>query len=333
MGKLDQELLRGGINRRQFLEFCGAMVATLALPARYVPRVAEALTTATRLPLVWLEFQDCAGDTESFLRASQPSIDELLLETISLDYHETLMVAAGAHAGENLWTTIDQYSGKYICIVEGAIPTADGGIYCTVRGRTALSMAQAVCGQARATIAVGSCACDGGIAAAAPNPTGAVGVGEAMPGLSELVCLPGCPANVVNLTATLVYLLTFDEFPSLDQYGRPRFAYGQLIHDQCERRKFYDQGRFVREWGDQGHQRGWCLYKMGCKGPETHHNCPSVLWNQGTSWPVGVGHGCIGCTEPNFWDRHSSLYQAMEDTGSDEDLPASKRGGRGRGRG
>jgi Ni,Fe-hydrogenase I small subunit len=31
---------------------------------------------------VWLEFQDCAGDAESLLRASQPSVDDLLLETI-----------------------------------------------------------------------------------------------------------------------------------------------------------------------------------------------------------------------------------------------------------
>jgi hydrogenase small subunit len=289
------------------------------LPKRYEKRVAEALTSAVRPPLVWLEFQDCAGDTESFLRASQPSVDELLLETISVDYHETLMAAAGAQAERSLAETIKNYRGRYICIVEGSIPTADGGVYCMVGGRTALSIVQEVCGSALATIALGSCAWDGGLAAAAPNPTGATGVRGAVPGLANLVSLPGCPANVVNLAATLVHFLTFGELPSRDGQGRPRFAYGEEIHEECERRHHYKNDRFVLQWGDEGHGKGWCLKKMGCKGPETHHNCPSVLWNEGTGWPVGVGHGCIGCAERNFWDRFAPVYAEIDDDDEDED--------------
>jgi hydrogenase small subunit len=307
----------GGISRRQFLKFCGAMVATLALPKRYETRVAEALTSAIRPPLVWLEFQDCAGDTESLLGASQPSIDELLLETISLDYHETLMVAAGTQAERSLAETVENYRGQYICIVEGSIPTADGGVYCMVQGRTALDIAREVCGSALATISIGTCAWDGGLAAAAPNPTGATGVRGAVPGLTNLVSLPGCPANVINLTATLVHFLTFGELPSRDEQGRPRFAYGEEIHEECERRRHYRNDRFVLQWGDEGHRQGWCLKKMGCKGPETHHNCPSVLWNEGTSWPVGSGHGCIGCAELNFWDRFAPVYSELDDDDDD----------------
>jgi hydrogenase small subunit len=314
----EERLARGGISRRQFLKFCGAVVATLALPKRYEPRVAEALTSAVRPPLVWLEFQDCAGDTESFLRASQPSVDELLLEMISVDYHETLMAAAGAQAERSLAETVENYRGRYICIVEGSIPTADGGVYCMVRGRTALSIVREVCGSALATISLGSCAWDGGLAAAAPNPTGATGVRGAVPGLANLVSLPGCPANVVNLTATLVHFLTFGELPSRDGEGRPRFAYGEEIHEECERRRHYKNDRFVREWGDEGHRKGWCLKKMGCKGPETHHNCPSVLWNEGTGWPVGAGHGCIGCAERDFWDRFAPVYGEMDDDDDDD---------------
>jgi hydrogenase small subunit len=310
---LKGRLTTGGISRRQFLKYCGAMVATLALPTHYVERVAEALTTAVRPPLVWLEFQDCAGDTESLLRASQPSVDDLLLETISLNYHETIMVPAGHSAERSLADTVHRYQGQYICIVEGSIPTADGGVYCMVRGRTALSIVREVCGSALATIAVGSCAWDGGLAAAAPNPTGAVGVRDAVPGLANLLSLPGCPANVVNLTATLVHFLTFGELPSRDGDGRPRFAYGEEIHEECERRRHYKNDHFVLEWGDEGHRQGWCLRKMGCRGPETHHNCPSVLWNQGTGWPVGSGHGCIGCSERNFWDRYAPFYSEVED--------------------
>jgi hydrogenase small subunit len=318
VNSLEEQLLRGGIDRRTFLKFCGAMVATLALPARYAPRVAEAMVSAVRPPLVWLEFQDCAGDTESFLRATQPSVDELLLSTISLNYHETTMVPAGLRAEKSLADTVAQYPNQYICIVEGSIPTADGGVHCTVSGRTALSIAREVCGRARATIAVGSCAWDGGLAAAAPNPTGATGVSGAVPGVRNLVSLPGCPANVVNLTATLVHFLTFNEWPSRDSRGRPRFAYGEEIHEDCERRRHYKSDRYVREWGDQGHRQGWCLKKMGCKGPETHHNCPRVQWNGESGWPIAAGHGCIGCAEPHFWDRFSPVYAEIDDDDDDD---------------
>jgi hydrogenase small subunit len=307
-GNTTNLLGRHGISRRDFLRFCGAMTATLALPRSYTTRVAHAVATAPRPPVVWLEFQDCTGDTESFLRANQPDVDGLLLETISLNYHETIMVPAGAGTEASLYDTVNDARGQYICIVEGSIPTAAGGAYCTIRGRTALSTAREVCGSALATIAVGTCAWDGGLAAAAPNPTGAVGVRGAVPGLANLVNLPGCPANVVNLTATLVHYLTFNALPPTDGQGRPYFAYGEDIHDECERHDHYEHGRYVLAWGDAGHQQGWCLRKMGCRGPETHHNCPQVRWNDGTSWPVAAGHGCIGCAESAFWDRGASFY-------------------------
>ncbi len=302
-----------GITRRQFLKFCGLMATTLALPARYAARIAQALNTAPRPPLVWLEFQDCTGDTESFLRASQPSVDDLLLEVLSLNYHETIMVPAGRMSEKSLNDTVRDFRNQYICVVEGSIPTRDGGIYCTIRGRTALSIAQEVCSNALATIAVGTCAWEGGLAAAAPNPTGAVGVKDAIPGLRNLINLPGCPANVANLTATIVHFLTFNEWPETDRLGRPRFAYGEEIHEHCERHEHYEREEFVLEWGDQRHRQGWCLFQMGCKGPETHHNCPSVKWNDGTSWPVGAGHGCLGCSEQRFWDRLSPFYIPLED--------------------
>jgi hydrogenase small subunit len=307
--RLDQR----GISRRRFLKFCGMMTATLALPAHYTGRVARALLEAQRPPVVWLEFQDCTGDTESFLRAQSPGVDELLLDLLSLDYHETIMAPAGEMTERSLSDTMTRFPGQYICIVEGSIPTVAGGIHCMIRGRTAQSIAQEVCRNALATIAIGTCAWEGGIAAAAPNPTGAVGVKDAVPGLATLVNLPGCPANVVNLTATVVHFLTFGSWPETDGSGRPHFAYGEEIHDECERHDHYEEERFVLEWGDEGHRQGWCLFQMGCKGPETHHNCPSAKWNDGTSWPIGAGHGCIGCAEARFWDRMSPFYAALED--------------------
>jgi hydrogenase small subunit len=305
-----EALVRRGISRRDFLKFCAAMTAVLALPPRYVPRVAAALQSATRPPLLWLEYQDCAGNTESLLRASKPTVAELVLDVLSLDYHETVMAPAGHQAEKSLMDTVEAYKGEYLVVVEGSIPTKDGGIYCTVGGRTALDLIQEIGGNAAAIIAAGTCAAYGGIPAAAPNPTGAVGVEGLVNGV-PIINLPGCPMNVQNLTAVVVHYLTFGAWPATDQKKRPLFAYGSRIHDDCERRAHFDAGQFVEDWGDYGHRKGWCLYKMGCKGPETFHKCPIVRWNDGTSWPIGAGHGCVGCSEPGFWDTMSPFYERL----------------------
>jgi hydrogenase small subunit len=160
---------------------------------------------------------------------------------------------------------------------------------------------------------MGSCAVDGGLASALPNPTQATGVDTIIPNLSNLVNLPGCPANVVNLVATIVHLITFDHLPEVDASHRPFFAYGEQIHEECPREDYYEEGKFVLEWGDEGHKNGWCLYKMGCRGPRTHANCRFVKWNDGTSWTIESGHGCIGCTEPHFWDSMVPFYQPLGD--------------------
>lgn len=303
-------LFNRGVSRRDFMKFCTAMAATLALPAGYAGRIAEALENAKKPSVVWLEFQDCAGNTESFLRANKPSLPELVLDVVSVDYHETIMAPAGHQAEKSLDDIVKNEKGKYITVVEGSIPTADGGVYCTVAGRAALDIVREVCGNAMATIAVGACAWDGGWPAAKPNPTGAKGVKDVVSGIT-LINLPGCPANVENITGTVVHFLTFGSFPATDSMGRPLFAYGAKIHDNCERRGHFDGGRFVRQWGDEGHRKGWCLYEMGCKGPETYKNCPSVQYNEGTNWPVRSGHGCIGCAAPHFWDTMSPFYRRL----------------------
>lgn len=309
-GNLEQELVRKGVTRRDFLKFCSAMAGVLVLPTRYIEKIADALAAAPRPPLVWLEFQDCAGNTEALLRASRPSVADIVLNTLSVNYHETIMAPAGKAAEKSLYDTVDQQKGKYLVVVEGSIPTKDNGIYCTVGGKTALDIANRVCRNAAATIAIGACSFYGGWPAASPNPTGAVGVKDAVPGIT-LINLPGCPANAANITATVVHYLTFGALPASDQLGRPLFAYGKRIHDNCERRAHFDAGQFVEEWGDDHHRAGWCLYKMGCKGPATFHNCPTVRYNDGVSWPVGSGHGCVGCSEVAFWDTMSPFYRRL----------------------
>lgn len=316
------------INRRDFLKFCSLMTTVLALPVSYTDRIVSALSAAARLPVIWLEFQDCTGDSESFLRASlrndplqsgvtDPAIVDILLDYISLDYHETLMAPAGAATEISLMDTVNKYPQEYVCVIEGSIPTADNGVYCTIRGRTALSIAQEVTSKARAVIAVGSCAWDGGLPGANPNLTGAKGVKDALHGLSNLVCLPGCPANVVNIVAVIVYLITFNKLPKMEFGFRPYFAYEEELHDECECHDHYEAHRFVEKWGDEGHRKGWCLLKMGCRGKRTDHNCPTVRWNDSTSWPVAAGHGCIGCASPQFWDRQGSFYTPIGENDDD----------------
>ena len=305
------ELCRSrGISRRRFFEYCAAVTTTLALPPSYAQVVAKALGQKKKPVLVWLEFQDCAGNTESMLRSSHPTVEDLVLEAFSWEYHETIMAAYGRAAESALQRVVREEKGKYIVVVEGAIPTADGGVYCTIGGRTALDIAQEVCGSAAAIIAVGACAWDGGLVRSGPNPTGALGLQGAVSGLN-VVNLPGCPHNSANMAAALVHYLTFGVMPALDPLNRPLFAYGDIIHDQCERRAHYDAGRFVQEWDDEGARKGWCLYKMGCKGPEANYNCPTVQWNGATSWPVKAGHGCIACASPSFWETKSPFYERL----------------------
>jgi hydrogenase small subunit len=306
------ELERRGVSRREFMAFCGVMAGALALPKSMGATIAAAIQKTQKPILVWLEFQDCAGNTESFLRAERPSVADVVLDVLSVDYHETIMAAAGHQAEAALAGVVKDHKDKYLAVIEGSIPTGADGAYCTIGGKSALDIAREVCGGAAATIAIGTCAAFGGIPAAAPNPTGALGVADAVPGVRNLINLSACPANVENLTALVVYYLTFKNWPALDAYRRPLFAYGKSIHDNCERRAHYDAGQYVELWGDEGHRTGYCLYKMGCKGPVTFQNCPNVRWNGGTNWPIGCGHPCIGCAEPDFWDKMTPFYQHLQ---------------------
>ncbi len=309
-GTLVEALATRGVSRRRFLQFCSAMTAALALPKSYTPRIVAALSQQTKPTIVWLEFQDCAGNTESLLRSPHPDVAQLVIEILSLNYHETIMAAAGRQAEQNLDDVVANLPGTYVAIVEGGIPVAENGVYCTIAGRTALDIVNRVTKSAAVTIAVGDCAWDGGFVSL--GPTQGKGVAQVVAGVNP-INMGGCPHNSVNLAAVIVHYLAFGAPPALDQYGRPLFAYGHLIHDQCERRAHFDAGRYVEQWGDEGARNGWCLYKMGCKGPQTDYNCPIVRWNDGTNWPVGAGHGCIGCAGPSFWARMSPFYSRLPD--------------------
>lgn len=313
--KMDDEglyaaLVRRGMTRRSFLKLSTAMAAALALPASYAPRIAQAVSSAERLPVIWLRGQTCGGNTEALLRAADPTFSALLLETLSVEYHQSLLAVAGTGATTTLADAVKAYPNGYVLVVEGSVPQGAAGAYCLVGGRPVADVIREVAAGAKAVIAAGACACDGGVSSASGSLTDAKGIRDLVGG-TEYIALPGCPLNVVNLAAAIVHYLTFREWGARDQVGRPLSAYGNLIHNQCERRPHFEFGEFALAWGDEGAQRGWCLYKLGCKGPESMGNCPTARYGEKTSWNVRAGAGCAGCVTPHFWDAMGPAYARL----------------------
>ncbi|QKF59057.1 hydrogenase small subunit [Aliarcobacter lanthieri] len=295
-----------GINRRDFMKWVSATTATLMLPHMFAPLVAEATELMNRVPVIWIELQDCAGNSEALLRSSAPTVDDLLFDVLSLEFHEALQACAGHDADKQLEEAVEHFKGKYLLFVEGAIPMANSGQYGTIgaSGETFHEHLMRMSKDAAAIVAVGTCATFGGVPAAAPNPTGAVGVMDLVKG-KPIINIPACPANPANMVGVILHYVLTGQIPELDSLLRPKFAFGYRIHDNCERRAHFDAGEFVEEWGDEGAKNNWCLYKVGCKGPMTFNNCSIIRYNEGTNWPIGVGRGCIGCSEPDFWDKYA----------------------------
>ncbi|WP_373030479.1 hydrogenase small subunit, partial [Sulfurovum sp.] len=292
------------ISEKEVNNWIAMVTATMQLHPEFEGVVKEGISILNKVPIIWLELADCSGNSEAFIKSSHPGIEDLIFDYISLDYHELLMSASGDQSENVLENIITNQKGEYVLIVEGAIPMGMDGKFLRIgpKGETGIQLLQKCAKDAALILSVGSCAFDGGVVAAAPNPTGAVGVSEAL-GRDDIINLPGCPVNPMNIVGTLLSYLMFSELPALDQFNRPLWAYEGRIHDNCERRGHYELGEFVKEWGDAGAQKGWCLFEMGCKGPYANANCPTLKFNQGTSWPVQGGHGCMGCVEKGFFDK------------------------------
>jgi hydrogenase small subunit len=248
---------------------------------------------------------------ESVLRSGDTTVEELILNLVSMDYNELLMAAAGSAADAALTAANKQ---PHVLVVNGSIPLAEGGIYTTIGGKSAEQVLRESAENATAVFAVGACAHWGCVQASHPNPTGAVGVDEVITD-KPVVNVAGCPPIGEVITASLVYTLTYGAPPPTDTQGRPLFAYGQRIHDMCPRRARFDAGQMVRHFDDAAARQGHCLYEVGCRGPETFAPCPIIQWNLHSDWPIGVGHPCIGCTEPQFYDRFTPFYQVLPQVG------------------
>ena len=296
-----------GVSRRDFFKFCTSMAIALGLDLSIVPQIVSALESKPRLPIVYLNLQECTCCGESFIRTAHPLASDLILNLISLDYMEPLQAAAGHQAEEARRKTIADNKGRYLVVVEGSIPVAEGGVYTMIGGATAQALLQETAKDCLAVIAYGSCATNTCINGAYPNPTGARPVKDIIKD-KPVINVPGCPPIAEVISGVIVHYLTFGKVPELTRDGRPKAFYNHRIHDNCSRRAFFDAGMFVKEFDDEGAKQGWCLYKVGCKGPVTYNACPITQWNVGTSWPVKSGHPCLGCSEQNWYDKHTPFY-------------------------
>ena len=312
---LGQHLKSRGVSRRDFVKFCGEIAVILGVGGTAAgPRIARALEAVKRPSVIWLQLQECTGCVESVLRTADPTIGDLVLDVVSLDYNHTLMAGAGTAVEKAKQSAMTANKGSYILVVTGSIPMKEGGIYTTIGGRTAEDLLKEAASGAAAILAVGACAHFGSVQSARPNPTGAVGVRDVIKN-KPIINIAGCPPIGDVVTATVVHYLTYGRLPAVDGEGRPLFAYGKRIHDQCTRRAHFDAGQFVEAFDDESARKGYCLYSVGCKGPETFSPCPIFQWNTRTSWPIGAGHPCIGCTEPHFWDTMTPFYGRLPNVG------------------
>jgi hydrogenase small subunit len=316
---MDTLFLRPKPTRREFLQVATASLALLGLSQALTPKVVKALEATSGKPsVVWLHGQECTGCSESFVNSLDPTAAAIILDTISLRYHETLMAASGYHAEEALEDAISE-SG-YLLVIEGAIPLAEDGLYCTIGGKTFKDIVMESVKNAAAVVCVGSCATFGGFPAA--GPTDAVGFlykntkkhheFDDVLGDKPVINLPRCPMHPESLVAVIVHYLTFGTIPPLDNFQRPIAFYGELMHDNCPRRGQFEAGHFVTDWGDPS-QAGYCLYLKGCKGPWARHDCWKRGWNGTNAYCINVNAPCIGCSEPEFYERFSPLYDRQFD--------------------
>ena len=245
---------RQGISRRNFLKFCSLSAASLGLAPHFAGKIAHAMETKPRVPVIWLHGLECTCCTESFIRSAHPLAKDVILSMVSLDYDDTIMAAAGHQAEKAVEDIMRDYKGQYILAVEGNPPLGNDGTFCIPGGRPFVEKLKETAADAAAVIAWGSCASWGCVQAAKPNPTTAVPIHKVITD-KPIIKVPGCPPIAEVMTGVITYYVTFGELPALDRQGRPLMFYGQRVHDKCYRRGHFDAGQFSETFDDFGARR------------------------------------------------------------------------------
>jgi NiFe hydrogenase small subunit HydA len=320
-----------GVTRRQFIKYAGATAALLGLSQALVPEIARALEemAAGKPPVLWIQGQNCSGCSVSTLNSNYPDIAKVVLDDLSVHYQPTVMAAAGYQAFGVLEETAKELAGQYVLVVEGPIPTAEGGEFCTFgleegtkevmgnkipKDKPIQAWMEELVPGAAAVIALGNCAAFGGIPAANASVTGSTPVMDIVAKIDKskpVINIGGCPSHPDWFLGTVLYYLVNKAVPELDEHKRPKMFFGQLIHENCERRASFDAGMFLEDWNDVNPDMKLCLFKMGCKGPVTYADCPTRRWNSKVNWCVGANAPCHGCAEPAFYKDLTPLYEPL----------------------
>lgn len=258
-----------------------------------------------KLPVIWVETNDSGDNNISFLNTTYPYAGRVFGELIDLLYSNTFMGAQGKRALAILEEASRRYEGRFVLVVEGAIPLKDNGFYTIIarteeQNITALEAVKWLGPLAHHVVALGTCASFGGASAARPNLTGSVGVKEVL--TRTVINVSGCPINPDWFVGTLAHLLLYGE-PELDKLGRPTLFYGFTVHRHCQRRSYFDRDDFAEKLGDIE-----CMFSLGCVGPKTGSDCPYRQWINGVSWPVRANTPCIGCTNEDFPDGSTPFF-------------------------
>jgi hydrogenase small subunit len=285
------------ISRRDFLKWSMATAVALNLELD-MDRVNTVLAAETDPPVIWLNGAGCSGCTISTLNVTDPTtIDDVLLNKISMKSNTTLMTASGDSAMQTLDQCASTYNGQFILVIEGAVPTGASGNYCIIgdQNGSPLTMQQALlkyAPMAKYVVSAGTCASFGGVPAAGSNNTSCQSVQTLLSGktTNPVINLAGCPVHPTVMVQTLLNLI-LTGMPRLDANNRPTQYYGSSIHTNCPRR-----GKTrVNQPGVFG-----CYMGIGCKGPNCDNVCPNMKWNNGTSFCTISNYPCIGCSNPNF---------------------------------
>jgi hydrogenase small subunit len=302
-----QKLENRGVSRRDFLKLCTASCLALGLDLNFAPKMADAAAAQiAKKPVIWMQGQGCTGCSTSLLASLNPGPEKVVLDLLSVRFHPTIMAAAGEQAVQSWEQCLEE--GNFLLVVEGSVPVDDPR-FCTVEGHSFEELLKKAAAKAEVIIAAGSCASYGGIPRA--GITGAVGVKDVLKD-KQILNLPSCPVKPDRLIGSILYYLSHNELPRLDQDGRPVAYYRYTLHDSCYRRLHYEKGEFLTDWNDPN-TSDWCLYYMGCKGKETFTNCSRYWWNDGVSFCGAAGSPCSGCSEPKFYDEFAPLFTNPEE--------------------
>ena len=278
----------------------------------------------TDIDILWITAGlGCDGDTIAITGASQPSIEDVVRGIIpglpKVRFRNPVLAREVGEAFMRFFHDAAAGLGPpFILVIEGSIPDETnkqegfwagfGNDAATGQPITTCEWIDRLAPKAWAIVTAGTCSAFGGIHAMAGNPTGARGLadylGSAWKSRAEIpiVNVPGCPVQPDNFMETLLYLLRHAAGRApvipLDDLGRPRWLFGETVHEGCDRGGYYEQADFAEEYGPKQ-----CIVKLGCWGPVVQCNVSKRGWINGVGGCANVGGICIGCTMPGFPDK------------------------------